>query len=223
LNTYNSKYEIVLKKTTLALVAFIFIDVVFLILHVFYSVHILDNKNFKTSYDGGYGEIFQYFKFISSSIILFYLARQFDSKLLLFWSFLAFFLFLDDWIRFHEIVGGKMLGGLMKSVVPGAYHQGQVVYGIIVALILCTIGWRFWKTSSESVRKLSINLFIALSLLWFSAVLIDYIHAIWVPKAYNLPCVLMEEGGEHLAASLFLWFCFVELVRIKQNSEAPSS
>ena len=219
MNVYSPRYEIVLKKTTLFLIGLFSLDIIFLILHIFYSVNILADKNFKTSYDGGYGEIFQYFKFISTGIILVYLARHFESKLLIFWSLLAFFLFLDDWIRFHEVVGGKMLGGFMKPFVEGSYHQGQIVYGVVVALIIFYIGVRYWRNSSGEIKKLSNSLLIAIGFLWSSAVLIDYIHAIWIPKAYNLAGVLIEEGGEHLAASLFLWFSVVALISTFQKVE----
>lgn len=214
MNSYDRKYEVVFKKTTLFLVGLIIIDIVFLILHVFYSVDILDNKKFKMSYDGGYGEIYQYVKFLSATVILFFLAKNYKSKLLFFWSLLAFFLFLDDWMRFHETIGGQVLGGFMKPFMKGSYHQGQIIYGVIVALFICYIGWLSWRRSSVKIRKLSNSLLAAIGLLWFSAVIVDYIHALWISKDYNLPGVLLEEGGEHVAVSLFLWCCIVALIDI---------
>jgi len=219
LNAYNPKYEIVLNKTTLILIGLFILDSIFLILHILYSADILADKNFKTSYDGGYGEIFQYFKFITASLILIYLAKHFESTLLIFWSLLAFFLFLDDWMRLHEVVGGKMLGGHIKPFVEEAYHQGQIIYGVIIALLLSYIGLRYWRNSSDEIRKLSNSLLVAIGLLWCSAVVIDYLHALWIPKAYNLTGVLIEEGGEHIAASLFLWFSAVALISTFRKAE----
>lgn len=219
MNHFNLNQDILIKKTTLVLCTLFAIDLIFLILHMFYSLDILDSKKFKTSTDGGYGEMFQYFKYIFSGIILFYLGKILHERILIFWSILAIFLFFDDWMRLHEHIGGKFLGSAIKSFVPSAYHQGQVIYGIIVTLLICLIGVYFWKKSSKYIKKLSLYLFLALGLLWFSAVIIDYIHAIWPSRHYNLPYVLLEEGGEHIAASLFFWICIRELfARLDSNN-----
>jgi len=200
-----------MKNMTKVLLVLLCIDAIFIVLHILYSFQYLENKNFKTSYDGGYGETFQYIKYLTSSIILLLLARTHQSMLLVMWAILAVFLFLDDWMLLHEKAGGKLLGGLLKPYIDGAYHQGQAVYGVLVATFVCFVGWQFWKKSSTKVKEISFYLIVSLGLLWFSAVVIDYIHAIWVGREHNLVAVLMEEGGEHLGMSLFLWFCIREL------------
>jgi len=184
------------------------IDTIFIVLHILYSFDFIEGKKFKTSYDGGYGEIFQYIKFVSTGIILLYLSVILRSKMLIFWASLAIFLFLDDWKKIHESLGGKVMGAYLKPLMKDSYHYGQAFYGIIAGVVFSLLAWHWWKTATKEVKKLSVQLFSALALIWFSAVVIDYIHAIYVTREYNLIGVLLEEGGEHLGATLMLWFSY---------------
>ena len=113
-----------MKKTTYVLLTFIFVDIVFLTLHVLYSLQYVDNKNFRINLDGGYGEIFQYFKFISAALILLYLANLMRSRFIVLWSILAMYLFLDDWIRLHERIGGHLISSVLVPFTDETYNQG---------------------------------------------------------------------------------------------------
>ena len=114
-----------MRKTTYALLCLLTIDIVFMVLHVSFSRGLLQDVNFAITTDGGYGEIFQYCKFISAALLLAYLARSTRSEVFGLWSVLAFLLFLDDWLRLHERLGGKVLVKIVKPVMASSYEQGQ--------------------------------------------------------------------------------------------------
>lgn len=211
-----------MKTTTQALLLLLILDLVFVTLHVSYSYGYLQDKHFKISLDGGYAEWFQYFKFVAAGAVLAYLARRLRSAVLVFWSVLAFALFLDDWLRIHESIGGKVLGGYLKPFIDRAYHQGQLLYGGLAAVVIALIGLRYWRRSTGPARQMSIRLFLSLGLVWFSAVGIDYLHGLLPGSSFNLYLVLAEEGGEHLGASLFLWSTLLGVAAERAYSRAAS-
>ena len=220
-----------LKKAIYILVALLAIDIMFLVFH--YFAHYYRNgylasftftevssrgktyfrRYFSIAQDGGFGEMFQYLKFITAGFILLYLSRIMHSKLLLLWAILAFFLFFDDWLGIHENIGGKIIGPTLKAYGKHTYANGQLLYGILFTVIVCIIGFIIWRKSSPDSRALSIRLFISLGVLWTSAVLFDHLRGL-LHLHYYVGLVL-EEGGEHIGASFFVFFCFLWL--FKQN------
>ncbi len=221
-----------LRKALYILIALLAIDTMFLVFH--YFVHYYKNgylasftftevssrgktyvrRYFSIAQDGGFGEMFQYLKFIISGIILIYLSRIMRSKFLLLWAALAFFLFLDDWLGLHEMIGGQMIGPSLKAYGKHTYANGQLVYGILFTIVVCIIGLIFWRKSSPDAKALSIRLFISLGALWTSAVVFDHLRGL-IDLHYYAGLVL-EEGGEHFAASFFVFFCFLWLFKQKE-------
>jgi len=202
-----------MKKFLLVLIS---VDILFVILHILLKMDILENSGFRINRDGGFAEIYQYNKAVLSSIVLLIVAWKEKSGLTLFWSMLCFFLFLDDWLRLHERVGGNIFGAYLETTITNTYHQGQLLYATLFALIAGLIGIYFWRSSTPSARRLSVGLIASFGLLGFSAVIVDYMHAIWVPEHLDQLATIIEEAGEHLAISLILWFSVQGLLLTKE-------
>lgn len=227
-----------MKKAMYILIALVSIDILLLILHFYYRSDALKSFRFpyydfgrnrlikayyfKITQDSGLGEMFQYLKFISAGVILLILANMMRARFLILWAALSFFLFFDDWLGIHEIIGGDVIGSTLKSSVKHSYAHGQLLYGIAFTAVVCAIGLVFWLRSSADCKALCLRLFISLGVLWFSAVVIDRVRDL-----VNLPYaveVVLEEGGEHLAASFFLFFCIVWLIKnLRLKAQASNS
>ncbi len=221
-----------LKKAVYILIILLAIDLLFLLFH--YFVHYYKSGYFASftftevsrrgktyvryyfsiAQDGGFGEMFQYFKFVMAGILLLYLSKLMRSKFLLLWAALSFFLFFDDWLGIHEMIGGEVIGKSLKSYGKNTYANGQLVYGILFTVLICIVGFIFWQRSSSEVKSLSLRLFLSLGVLWTSAVLFDHLRGL-IRMHYYVGLVL-EEGGEHFAASFFLFFCFFYVFKQKQ-------
>lgn len=182
------------------------IDLAFIVLHILLKIDVIEHSGFRINRDGGFGEIYQYTKAALSGMVLLVLAKRERSGLLLLWSCLCFYLFIDDWLQLHERVGGKMFGIYLESTFADSYRQGQLIYAALVTLTAGLASIHFWRLATPTVHRLSLGLLASFGLLGLSAVVIDYTHNMWLPESLDLLAVILEEGGEHVAISLLLWF-----------------
>ena len=201
--------------------ALLFIDALMVLLYGFYQLDLLQGRVWRLNYDGSVSEYFQYAKLALASMALFTLAFLRREPLLWFWSAVAAFLCLDDALRIHEQFGGTLLGNLLSNYSDAHYHLGQALYGVIVAALILGVGAYFWSGAQTTAKQLSLRLVASLGVLWLCAVVVDFVHGEWVPTSLNWLGVVVEEGGELLAGTFFVWFCYRELASEHQRLHGP--
>ena len=202
-------------QSTAPLLAFLALDLVFVVLHILLNFDILESDYFRIAKDNSYAEFYQYIKFIAAGGMLLYLSKAMGSPFVFVFSILSFYLCFDDAFKIHE-----QIGAMVSSSAPFSYLNeeslldGQSVYGVIFAAFACLVGGVFWLRSPKEVKLFTFRLGLALGVLWLGAVVMDRIRDL-VHWGYLVESIL-EEGLEHVGASLFLWLSLVKYSKSKE-------
>jgi len=188
------------------LLLFLALDVVFGGLHILTKIDVLADRRFFLDFDGGFGERFQYFKAVMSGLFLTALAWRSKSVVFLWWASLNFYLFFDDLFRFHERIGGMMLGSYLDFPLIKGYHLGQVIFAFSIAGMGLGIMFFLWKRADVYEQRISAGFLCILGFLGFSAVGVDFVESVLASGVWQDIAVLVEEIGEHLAMTLMVWW-----------------
>ncbi len=185
--------------TTRLLLILLLADLGFVVLHLMEDLGPFWRKAFRMDQDNSFAEFFQYAKAIGSGVLLGLLAREWRSGLLWLASGLAFFLFLDDALRIHELFGGKVIGGLVASDESlEGYRLGQLWYALAVGVIVVAIFVSAWRGATARSRQVVAGFLVCIAGLGFAAVVIDGIPTDLIDAGWFRPAIgLLEEAGEH--------------------------
>lgn len=189
-------------------------DVVFIILHVIYfQTELLESSLFSLSRDHGYSEFFQYTKFLWVVLLLTGVALTARTPGYLTWSALFGYFLADDSLQIHEQLG-RVIARNLEIVPPlnlrlqdiGELIVAAVAGGVLFSLLILA----FWRGSTQ-FRKVSLDLFIFLSMLIFFGIGIDLIHEAVGAQGIldELVFRILEEGGEMLVTSFIVWYIFL--------------
>lgn len=202
------------KRATYLLALLLCVDLIFVILNVLaVKAPQLDIAHFSVSQEGGYPEYFQYLKW--SLIVLFLFCISFKRQSLLYFSWIAVFLYflIDDSFAVHETMGaflserlgftppfrlrGQDIGELIVSGVAGIF----LLFPLISAYVF----------GSQTFKRFSHDVFLFLLAIIFFGVFIDVLHiALKLGPKLGFAFSIFEDGGEMLVASFIVWYvCLV--------------
>ncbi|WCO03100.1 hypothetical protein [Psychroserpens ponticola] len=171
---------------------------------------------FMVNNDDGYPEIFQYLKFIFIIGTLVYLIIKRKRTGYLSWLLLFILMLLDDALTFHERFGTWASEKFNISPMLGLKSQdiGELAYVAIfggLLLILLVVG--YYK-GDEKYRKTNISLGVIFALFLFFGVGVDMLHSFFGNNRYSdLFLTLLEDGGEMMVLSLFVWHFIFIIIR----------
>ena len=188
---------------------FLITDFTFILLHIIFThTRFISDYAFSLEADRGYSEFFQYIKEYWIAILLVFLAIRARSFLYLSWSFLFFYLFLDDSLEIHENVGAYLSNQL--NFIPlfnlRLEDFGEILVSASACLIFGTfiaISYRFGDRIFRQISKTLIKLLLALA---FCGILIDIVHVIFNNSFIETLLVIVEDGGELIIMSLIACF-----------------
>lgn len=121
-----------------------------------------DGGLFSVAKDGGYGETFQYLKFVAIALLLGMAAKSQKSALMGGWAAIFLMLLIDDSLSVHEELGYKLVEWFS---IPDIYDlRGQDYGEIVVFLMLGAIAATILVLASRidrapAARQLSKSLF----------------------------------------------------------------
>ncbi len=195
--------------STRLLLLLLLADAGFVVLHLLEDFGPFWRKAFRMDQDNSLAEFFQYSKTVGSAICLGLLARQFRSMLLWVACGLAVFLFLDDSLRIHELLGGGVIGEMVTGEdSPEGYHLGQIWYAAAVGVVVLAVFVLAWRGGSPVARRVTAGFLVFVAALGFAAVVIDSIPTTLIDAPWFRPAIgLVEEVGEHLAMTGMVWWC----------------
>lgn len=168
--------------------------------------------------DGGYPEMFQYLKWFWIIVLLAYMAKLKRSFGYGVWALIFTYFLCDDALRTREVIASQIAQFL--SIIPpfGLRLQdlGELaVAGVVCVLMLILIALACWY-ESKAFRKFTCDMLLLIVLLAFFGVVADLGYIIMF-HVFNWKVMLilgvLEEGGEMLAASLILWYVFLQSLR----------
>src|SRR5690606_17658698 len=194
-----------------------------------------DDLNFRLSQEGGYAEQFQYVKWFLSTVFMLYLAGRCQVWLYLAWSVLFGYLFLDDMLAIHEIVGEQIDGWFTFATAFSLRPQdlGEIAVFAGSGMVLFALVGLFYRWSQDApARQASRFLVKAVLLLAFVGIFVDSMHSLIASqstsRALNITVTLLEEGSEHVILTVVVVYVFMlvetEFYRERRvNDSAPAS
>lgn len=200
-----------LRPGAMLLTVLLAVDVALVALHLAHTLLGLGlYGSWSLAADGGWAEVYQYVKWLWLVLLTLVLAWRWRE-----WRWLplaAGFLFLldTDALRTHETVG-RAIGawlehrGLDTLPVPPV-ELGGLVYLGAGALVILPLGLRAWRTASPRVAVGYRQTALLVALLLGVGVVLDVLFAATMPGAVkDVWGDLVEDGGEHVVASLLVW------------------
>jgi hypothetical protein len=179
---------------------------------VLHWVHVhtglLTSERWSIARDRGFGEMFQYLKYLGIMLALVQLFRKTRLPVLLLWTGVFGFLLLDDSMRIHERFG---LGMVAWAHLPDfgtlrGRDLGELIYAALGAVVLTPILMLTYIRSSPTARAISADLLLLLIALLIFAVGGDTIHRLLSNTAFDSIAAIVEDGGEMLVLSLTCFY-----------------
>ncbi|MBN1783000.1 hypothetical protein JW948_17835 [bacterium] len=204
------------QSASLVLMLLLCADLIFLVLH---SIRIympfLENSLFSIDVDGSYSELYQYLKWLWITLLFTGLSKSKGSLGYCSWALVFAFMLCDDIFRIHEKAGYGLAKSLSFAPALGFRMQdfGELAVWCAAGLILFLTVALAYKTGTPAFRRISRDIVLLLSGLFFFGVVVDMAHIALHPgRSADLVLTLLEDGGEMIMASLILWYVFLRLV-----------
>jgi hypothetical protein len=198
-----------LSSSTWFLIFLLATDTMFIILGYSYgSIVGWDNSVFNIGREGGYAEIFQYFKEFGMVVFFFPFFLRCRHLITLGWQALLVYVFLDDSLQIHERLGEAIAQHFSILPMAGLRAQdfGELIvsafFGLLI-LSLLSIGYYY---ASTGLRGISRHLAGLLSILVLFGVIFDMVHGLLDPFLQSILFEVLEEGGEMLTMSVMAWY-----------------
>lgn len=199
--------------SSLLLLLLLSTDYLFMILHVMNRITPFNTPLlFRVDIDGSYSEFYQYIKFFWLIILFAYLLLSTQYKGYVSWLLIFVYFLLDDALQIHERLG-LVVGQSIDLNLPFALRVRDVgelvVFGLFGMLLMIILGWAYFR-GPQIFRKVSNDLLILLGAFVSFAVIFDLLlAAVDLGQTTNAIIALLEDGGEMLVTSLFLWYVFL--------------
>lgn len=164
--------------------------------------------------DGGIAEIYGYGKEIAIGIAFLVLYRKFENAVFYaVFSGLAFWLFIDDAFRYHEVVGGLLAESLNLSFLSDLFGGrvreqdiGELIAQAFAGGVFLVFAIWGYISSAPQIRKTGLQFAGFLVLLGMFGIVLDILDRTALLKPYAQISKHMEDGGELVVMSLMLAF-----------------
>jgi len=196
------------KSSNKLLILLLLTDLVFILLHVLYNMHLTKDEWFSIKKDRGYAEVYQYIKEYWIVLLLFMMGIKRTHIIYFAWSTLYMYLLLDDSLQIHEKLGRYLVNyfELQPRFNLRAQDFGELSVSILFGLLLFSFIGGAYLFSDRTAKQISKHLFILIMFLAFFGVILDTVHKA-IPWG-NLPWGSIEDGGEMLIMSIIVWYLF---------------
>lgn len=199
------------------------IDILFILLHALFVFLVFKRIElgwsiapFYLHNDDGYPEMFQYLQFVLGIIILIKLLIKTKKIGYVSWLILFVLMLLDDSMKFHERFGTWATEKFNYSPMFGLRAQdlGELTYVAIFGsiLLIFLVGGYFY--GDKKYRKTAIDLGLLFAVFLFFGIGVDMLHEFINHNRYTLLfIVLLEDGGEMIVLSCFVWYLYFILLK----------
>jgi hypothetical protein len=187
-------------------------DAAFIALHLLHVyTDLLPSRQFWLSLPRGYGEFFQYTKFLWISALFLALGARYRRPIYFVLALAFLYLLIDDSFEFHEIFGGYLADFFQLPALFGlrARDLGELLVSATFGGLLLAAGGLAYAVSSPFERQIARAVLLMVLALALFGVVFDMLEIITPGEGASRVLALLEEGGELLVASLIAWFAFV--------------
>ena len=180
---------------------------------------------FRVDKDGSFAEYFQYLKLFSVTGLLVFLWARRKGLSYGAWGAVFAFSLLDDALRIHEGLGGRLVRVLDIRAAFGLRGQdfGELlVWGSFGVVLLGFVLFAYLRAGAEE-RAFSGNLALLFMLFVFFGLGVDMLHILLKgPAVLQILMPVLEDGGEMLVMSVVTVFVWSQLTT-RRAAHAASS
>jgi len=199
------------------------IDILFIFLHALFVFLVFKRIDlswsivpFTLNNDDGYPEMFQYLQFIIGIIILIKLLLKTKTMGYMSWLILFVLMLLDDSLKFHERFGTWATEKFNYTPMFGLRAQdlGELTYVAVFGSILLFFLVGGYYYGDKKYRKTAIDFGIIFAVFLFFGIGVDMVHEFIDHNRYTLLfLILLEDGGEMVMLSIFVWYIYFTLLK----------
>ena len=180
-------------------------DLLFIAAHLMHvETSLLPSNRWSIAQDRGFGEMFQYLKYIVICLVLWQLFLKTRLRVTLGWLAVFVFLLLDDSARLHEHFGLAFAAATHLPDIGSvrARDIGELVFALLAGLVVLPLVVFGWLRGAQVARAISIDLALLLVALTGCGVGADFVHRMLSLTSMDLLAGLVEDGGEMFVLSL---------------------
>ena len=190
---------------------------ILLVLLYFYAVSNPDisSEPFSPGRDGGYPEIFGYFKWLAIIILLTWTLKIRKETAYFSWVLVFTYILFDDALRLHERIGGVVSQNFTGTLPFGMGYQdlGElIVFGCAGVIVMSAVSLAY-RYGSQTFRVVTHNLLFLFAAMVFFGAFVDMGHNAFTDENTNWKVMMLlgvfEDGGEMVVGSLMLWYVYL--------------
>jgi len=195
------------------------VDCFFILLHIstfFISLPTEETLNLRLDMDFGYAEMFQYFQFCITALLLIALFARQTKGIYIIWALFFFVLFLDDAFRFHEVFGAQIANYFEIQGAMGlkAKDFGELAIAAFLGALFVLPFFHALFLGEKKAREVTLHLGILVAILLTFGIGIDMLHSFSRNYSWAGALTVIEDAGEMFAGSLMV--CYVICLHIRQ-------
>lgn len=173
------------------------------------------SRLFAIDQDLGYSETFQYQKYFWCTGMLIWLFAHKREKVFLGWALLSLYFLLDDSLSLHEKLGKWVSHRFDFPPVFGVDPQnlGELAVSLCAAIIVFPWIIAGHRKGTGTIRRISWTIGVFAASIVFFGVGLDMVEGAMEGATgqwanFHTAMVVVEDGGEMLAASFYCWYIF---------------
>lgn len=201
-------------RTVRAILLFlVIVDVLLISAHATIKIIGVEEYLLDLGVDRGYGEFWQYLKYLATSLLLVAIGVSTRSSVAFAWIAVTAYLAVDDVFGVHEGMGVR-IALLLPQLGGDGIHVGEIVWlGSVGAVLVAAVVLAHRRTHARG-RAVSVVLAALFAGLIVFGVAVDAIHHLILRAPFfDAPLTALEDGGELVLMSLvvaFTWAVGIE-------------
>lgn len=208
---HSGPYQYRTDNARLILVLLVVTDLIFMALHALRWWFNTPNLALRIDLEGGYGEVFQYTKYLWAAILTGWFAAKNRAWRFASWSIVFLYFLADDSLAIHETLGALVAARVSFELPLGLepVDFGDLVTLFSAAAALALLVCAAQLGAGRNVKHAFIELAALAVLLGLFGVAADLLHGLFkADPLLDFMLGVLEDGGEMIAASLLVWYCF---------------
>jgi len=208
---HSGPYQYRTDNTRLILILLVVTDLIFMALHALRWWFNTPNLALRIDLEGGYGEVFQYTKYLWAAILIGWFAVKNRAWRFASWSIVFLYFLADDCLAIHETLGSLVAARVSFELPLGLepVDFGDLVTLLSAAAALAILVFAAQLGAGRNVKQAFIELAALAVLLGLFGVAADLLHGLFkADPLLDFMLGMLEDGGEMIAASLLVWYTF---------------